>query len=83
MRQPQTAKNSGDIICERPAATKEPINVPTAALKMALQAAKPRLFAGACSATNVIAPLNSPPSERPCSKRMMVSRMGAQIPICA
>lgn len=43
----------------------------------------PRRPTGACSTTIVAAPPISPPTNRPCSMRMRISRIGAAAPIAA
>lgn len=43
----------------------------------------PRLPSGECSARNVSAPADSPPTEKPCSMRKKISRIGAATPIAA
>ena len=42
---------------------------------------KPRLRSGEYSATNIDAPVYSPPTEKPCAILQINSRIGAQIPI--
>jgi hypothetical protein len=44
---------------------------------------KLRLSTGACSTAMSAAPPHSPPAEKPCARRSMTSRIGAQTPICA
>ena len=43
----------------------------------------PRIIGDACSVVYTIEPVNSPPSEKPWTTRMVISNAGAAIPTCA
>ena len=80
-RQPQAATCSGcnvSVINQALADPRmNPIVVPTAVELLT----RPRFADGANSVVYTIEPVNSPPTEKPCSSRSVTSRMGAATPI--
>ena len=80
-RQPQAATcsgfNSTVINQAQPEPRMNPMVVPTAVELLT----RPRLADGANSVVYTIDPVNSPPTEKPCSSRSATSRMGAATPI--
>ena len=62
-------------------ATPEASSMPAVAPMLAMLPASPRRLSGAVSTRYATEPVNSPPTEKPCSKRMKSKSIGAPMPI--
>ncbi|MNE39539.1 hypothetical protein D3C80_1334990 [compost metagenome] len=79
--QPQSAKFSAPTIFLVNTITPNDKNNPPVAVVCIQLVKKPRLLAGACSATYVAAPPYSPPRASPCTNLRISTRIGAAYPI--
>lgn len=80
MRQPQDLKASSDSSIDMGRKIAAPRICPATVPCRAKLARKPRLPCGACSMIIALAPLNSPATAKPCTRRTRVRRIGAMMP---